>query len=283
MENKFILEQKVICVNLHGYEGTLLEKRKILTINFIGENVIGFKEHIKEDGTPIKFFNHYFEPLILKKKRIFREGDKIKYNGANWTVIEQIEDKIHLSYNGGGEDNIFINVLTDTFTVIFQKLFVNDKINLVSLQSVQKYLDGDYYYMGRCATSKKELHRLYLKLEEEKYVTINKIFEEGTFATLKKHANTFYIPTEMIIILEEGKKDEKVTKGSTVIFKKGRQSLIVGNTYKVEDVLDMSSKTILGLKTDKGMIYVNQKQCKIIKIKKINEKTMVKEECTDIL
>ena len=282
MEHDFKIDQTVVCVTLNGYDGEVLDLNKILTINFVGNNVIGFKEHVKEDGTPIKFFKHYFVPQILKKKRMFRKGDGIKYRAANWTVVEQIGDNLLLNYNGGGEDDVFINILTDEYRVTSQRFFSRDKITLVSLDSIQRYLDGDYYYMGNCSTLKRTLHDIYLELEEKKFITINRSFDGGIYFNIKGKEKNFYIPMEMAILLEEGKKIEKIKIGSTIKFKKGKQALIVGNTYKVEDVLHMSSKTILGLKTDKGRVYVNQKQCKIIKIKKINEKTMVKTECKDI-
>ena len=51
MEHDFKINQTVVCITLNGYDGEVLGLNKIFTINFVGNNVIGFKEHVKEDGT----------------------------------------------------------------------------------------------------------------------------------------------------------------------------------------------------------------------------------------
>jgi len=281
MAYNFIIGQKIICTSLYNYEGDILVKGNQYTISLIGNNVFGFEEHSKEDGTPIKFFKHHFKEKNINIKRIFRKGDKISYEASNWTVKEQVGNSIVISYNGGGQDDKVIDILTSNYSVTSQRLYTNDRITLPALETIQRYIDGDYYYIGRVSVLARSLHKLYMQLEDKAFVTVSKSFDNGAYANIKNFDKNLFIPMEMAILLKEANKPKKIGIGSEVKFKKGRQ-LIIGKNYIVKEVVKLASKTILGLVIDNGIMYVNKKQCKIIKLKTTDEKKVVKEESENI-
>jgi hypothetical protein len=276
----FTLGQKVNCNNLHGYEGEILKKNRIYTVSFVGVNVIGLEEHSKEDGSPIKFFKHHFQAYKENVKRIFRTGDSIRYNGCNWTVIYQLGINLFLSYNGGGADDVCINILTDTYIVTKQKIRNKDKVTLVPLSSIQKFLDTDEdrYYLNESSMDKDTLHAIYMDLENIDNHTVSKACERKRTVLLKKYKD-IAIPFELLIPLKEHSKYNPIVVGSKVIYKKGKFATI-NKEYLVTDIVKLSSKTLLGLGVDNGVIYVNEKQCKNTKSK--DEKKVVKKEFKDI-
>jgi len=275
----FTLGQKVKCDNLHGYEGEVLKKNRIYTVSFIGVNVIGLEEHLKEDDSPVKFFKHYFQEVQENVKRIFRTGDSVRYSGCNWTVIEQLGVNLFLSYNGGGADDVCINILTDDYIVTKQKIRNKDKVTLVPLSSIQRFLEDDRYYLNESSMDKTDLEGIYMDLENTDSYTVSKACERRRTVILKGYKD-INIPFELLIPLKEHSKYNPIVVGSKVVYKKGKFA-VINKEYIVKDIVKLSSKTLLGLEVSNGVIYVNEKQCKNTKNK--DEKKVVKKELKDIL
>lgn len=277
---KFKVGQEVRCFTLRGYGGEVLVKNRTYTVNFVGVNVIGFEQHVTDDGTPIKFFNHYFEEVQNNIKRIFRKGDLLRYKGCNWTVIEQLGVNLFLSYNGGGAEDVCINILTDEYVVSKHKVKFKDKVTLVPLNSIQRNLDnGDNkYYFDSGSVDLDVMHTLYRKLENIDSFTVSKACER-TGTVCLKGSEGYLFPFEMIVPLKEHVMYNPIVIGSKIVYKKGRFA-IIDKEYIVKEIVKLSSKTILGLEVDNGLIYVNKKECKNTKVK--NEKKMVKKELKDI-
>ena len=275
---EFVKGHIVVCRTTEGYEGNKLTIGKVLTVEIVGKNVIGFKEILNEEGTPVKFFKHYFKIKNKTPYRLMREGDSVKYLGANWSVVSQEGSILELFYKGGGRDNRKVDLEIEDIIVSNQSVRLKDKVSFISLQALERHRDDGRYYLGPISMSVKDIQALYLKLEDKASFTVGKVYDRGSYVTLKGEYADLFIPMEMLIVVAHGVEAVLYKKGATVTFKKGEEATI-GQDYEIVDVLQCAGKTIIGIKLDNGIAYVNKKQCKL---KTKNEETVVKKECQNI-